>query len=685
MSRERRDDRAADPQGLPRRGRGLLRTAVLWPPRGLAGALLDRPARRRLGAPEHPLPDRLSGRHQRPGLHPDDPGEPLRPLLRDQPDRQRAARHARPDLLAPVRGRLPPRLARQRRPGQHLPPQARGRRPQAVRPPHHREPVHAVGQADRDRRRGLGRHRGGPRPLDARPRRHDLRGREGRGRHAVLRHPRVPPAARRALGRGAGTRCGSASSSGRASASAPGRTTCASPSCSRTTTRCCSRPAAWRRSSCRCAASATTSADPVRQHPERRVRPRLPDGAAPRRRPRPSAGGSRWSAPGSPRSTARASRCGSAPRTSRSTSGRPRSTSRSPRRRSSRPSARAPRSWACARRSGWSPTTSGRLTGVQFAQNRLGGWRAGGRRQAIPIEGSEFVEPCDTLLVAIGQKTVNDYLDLPVELDRWGNVKVDEPRHDLGRGAVRGRRLRDRRLDRGRGGRPRAQDRARDRHLADGPRAAQARGQDRDRRGAAARPRLGLHPAAAHPDGADASRASTRSPSRPRRATTRTSRSRRPSAATSATTSTRSTPTTASTAAPASRSRRATASSWSAASTSRTTAPTASSRRPPSGTRSARSGSTTTSASAAAPATWFARPSASRSPRTRSSIRTSEPDRAMIRLVRPSVGTPTPTLPHREGGGGIASRGRSRCSPSPLAGEGRGGGNGVGRWRPSTT
>ena len=68
----------------------------------------------------------------------------------------------------------------------------------------------------------------------------------------------------------------------------------------------------------------------------------------------------------------------------------------------------------------------GRLTGVQFVQNRLGGWRAGGRRQAIPIEGSEFVEPCDTLLIAIGQKTVNDYLDLPVELDRWGAVKVDE-------------------------------------------------------------------------------------------------------------------------------------------------------------------------------------------------------------------------------------------------------------------
>ena len=68
----------------------------------------------------------------------------------------------------------------------------------------------------------------------------------------------------------------------------------------------------------------------------------------------------------------------------------------------------------------------GQLTGVEFVQNRLGGWRSGGRRQAIPIEGSEFVEPCDTLLIAIGQKTVNDYLDLPVELDRWGNVKVGD-------------------------------------------------------------------------------------------------------------------------------------------------------------------------------------------------------------------------------------------------------------------
>ncbi|MEM7021506.1 MAG: FAD-dependent oxidoreductase, partial [Pseudomonadota bacterium] len=58
---------------------------------------------------------------------------------------------------------------------------------------------------------------------------------------------------------------------------------------------------------------------------------------------------------------------------------------------------------------------SGKLTGVKFVQNRLGAWRPGGRRQAIPIEGSEFIEPCDTLLIAIGQKTVNDILDVEVE------------------------------------------------------------------------------------------------------------------------------------------------------------------------------------------------------------------------------------------------------------------------------
>ncbi len=68
----------------------------------------------------------------------------------------------------------------------------------------------------------------------------------------------------------------------------------------------------------------------------------------------------------------------------------------------------------------------GKLTGVKFVQNRLGGWREGGRRHALPIEGSEFIEPCDTLLIAIGQQTVNDILDVQVDLDRYGNVRLGE-------------------------------------------------------------------------------------------------------------------------------------------------------------------------------------------------------------------------------------------------------------------
>jgi glutamate synthase (NADPH) small chain len=68
----------------------------------------------------------------------------------------------------------------------------------------------------------------------------------------------------------------------------------------------------------------------------------------------------------------------------------------------------------------------GNFKGVKFVQNRLGGWREGGRRKAIGIAGSEFDEECDTLLIAIGQKTINDYLDVKVKLDRWGSIAIDE-------------------------------------------------------------------------------------------------------------------------------------------------------------------------------------------------------------------------------------------------------------------
>lgn len=66
----------------------------------------------------------------------------------------------------------------------------------------------------------------------------------------------------------------------------------------------------------------------------------------------------------------------------------------------------------------------GELKSVEFVQNRLGGWRDNGRRKAIAIDTSEFEIECDTLLVAIGQKTSHDFLDSEVILDRWKNAEI---------------------------------------------------------------------------------------------------------------------------------------------------------------------------------------------------------------------------------------------------------------------
>lgn len=69
---------------------------------------------------------------------------------------------------------------------------------------------------------------------------------------------------------------------------------------------------------------------------------------------------------------------------------------------------------------------NGNLESVEFIQNRLGGWRENGRRKAIAIEASEFEFECDTLLVAIGQKTNHDFLDADLSFDRWDNAQINE-------------------------------------------------------------------------------------------------------------------------------------------------------------------------------------------------------------------------------------------------------------------
>ena len=68
----------------------------------------------------------------------------------------------------------------------------------------------------------------------------------------------------------------------------------------------------------------------------------------------------------------------------------------------------------------------GHLTGVRFIRNRLGEPDASGRRSPVPIPGTEFVVPADTVVPAVSQAA--DLTFLPVEsafeINR-GRVKVD--------------------------------------------------------------------------------------------------------------------------------------------------------------------------------------------------------------------------------------------------------------------
>ena len=68
----------------------------------------------------------------------------------------------------------------------------------------------------------------------------------------------------------------------------------------------------------------------------------------------------------------------------------------------------------------------GKVTGVKFIRNKLGEPDASGRRSPIPIEGSEFIVPADTVIPAVSQAA--DLSFLPVESDfevNRGRIKVD--------------------------------------------------------------------------------------------------------------------------------------------------------------------------------------------------------------------------------------------------------------------
>lgn len=71
---------------------------------------------------------------------------------------------------------------------------------------------------------------------------------------------------------------------------------------------------------------------------------------------------------------------------------------------------------------------AGRVTGVEFLRNRLGDPDETGRRQIEPIPGSEFVVPCDRVIVAVGQRPDRSLgqSGLFEHVDQHGAPSVDE-------------------------------------------------------------------------------------------------------------------------------------------------------------------------------------------------------------------------------------------------------------------
>jgi NADH-quinone oxidoreductase subunit F len=68
----------------------------------------------------------------------------------------------------------------------------------------------------------------------------------------------------------------------------------------------------------------------------------------------------------------------------------------------------------------------GRLVGIQCVRNRLGELDASGRRKPVPVPGTEFTLPLDTLIVAIGERPQSDCLAaMGLEVDKAGKVKID--------------------------------------------------------------------------------------------------------------------------------------------------------------------------------------------------------------------------------------------------------------------
>ncbi len=68
----------------------------------------------------------------------------------------------------------------------------------------------------------------------------------------------------------------------------------------------------------------------------------------------------------------------------------------------------------------------GRLVGIRCIRNELGQTDSSGRRKPIPIAGTEFSLPLDTLIVAIGEEPDIDYISsMGIEMGEKGTLRID--------------------------------------------------------------------------------------------------------------------------------------------------------------------------------------------------------------------------------------------------------------------
>lgn len=75
-------------------------------------------------------------------------------------------------------------------------------------------------------------------------------------------------------------------------------------------------------------------------------------------------------------------------------------------------------------------TDDDQITGVEFKRNELGKMDSSGRRRPVPIEGSNFLLPIDTLLIAISEQpdvnSIKQDIEGGLEITAWNTLKVDE-------------------------------------------------------------------------------------------------------------------------------------------------------------------------------------------------------------------------------------------------------------------